>query len=143
MKIKWNTQQVNQFLHSHFPRLFQYLSTATAPPANQQASSSLLTILPYAVVTRQGKQLAVVNTFHPTGKTLREALHNGGEFLRRAINLRTIYLGTVQSLAHNYHYGSIYFSDQAPHSSKCPPHYVLCKPPCLPNSPEPWSSTRR
>lgn len=67
-----------------------------APPANQQAStSSLLTILPYAVVTRKCKQLDVVDAFHPTGKILREALHNGGEFLRRAINLRTIYLGTV------------------------------------------------
>lgn len=109
MKLKWSTLQVDQFLRSHLPRLFEYFTMVTAPPANQQAPSTLLTILPYAVVTRKGKQLTVVNEFHPTGQTLRNTLHNGGESLRRPISIRTIYLGTVESVSCSYHRHSIIF----------------------------------
>lgn len=95
MELKWNTTEVNKFLRQYLPRLFEYFTTATnSTYTNHRGSSTLLTIWPYAVVTRKGKQLTVVNEFHPTGQTLRDALHNGGESLQRAINIRTIYLGT-------------------------------------------------
>jgi hypothetical protein len=105
-----------------FPSLFEYFTTVTAPPANQQApsTSTLLTILPYAVVTRKGKQLTIVNEFHPTGQTLRNALHNGGESLRRPISIRTIYLGIVElSLCHYCGHSITFQLPGIPFLNKC------------------------
>lgn len=110
VKLTWTGAQVNKFLQRHLPRLFEYFTTAaeSPPPANQQGLSTLLTILPYAVVVRKGKQLTVVEEFHPSGQTLRDALHNGGESLRRPINIRTIYLGMAKLHIHsNRHHSFI------------------------------------
>ena len=87
----WGTNEVNAFLRTVLPQVFVYFDGITG---NQQHhSSSLLKIWPYAVIQRQGKIFTVVNAFHPTGKTLRTSLHNGGITLRRAVKMRTIYLG--------------------------------------------------
>ena len=132
MKLKWTTTQVTQFLRSHLPRLFGYFATITGGmPPNQQGSSTLLTILPYAVVTRKGKQLTVVNEFRPTGQTLRDALHNGGESLRRAINIRTIYLGKVEFLAYIYSLHSTILQLLGT------PSLNLCSEPCFLQTPPP------
>lgn len=91
VKITWGTSEVDTFVKTTLgPQVFQYLGDTS----HRQHGS--LKIWPYAVVSRQGKTLTAVDEFRPTGKTLRDSLHNGGATLRRAIKLRTIYLGMVK-----------------------------------------------